>query len=280
MRFKPSGKKVVEMCKYIDDNMYRDDLKEKERNLIFEYLYDIIYLISWHRELFSFEEDCDNFSYFFANQMYDRIYNNELDKIKSVKNYINRALRGRIIYWQQKYKFNEIIEDSKSETKYNYGRYIDTTLYRNTLKEEVSFSNRSQLETLIKGEIKDLPKLIYKVCSLTQYKSDNEMVHKLYMSCLLTMLNQQTYDNESLKILEDRKDNMTLYNAFLPKLKSKRLNEPIILWHLGEDMTSFITLLLNRIKKMFMDSIYLVCKDFDISNDALDSMLLVSNEDR
>ena len=232
MRFeRPIGVKIVDMCKYIDDNIYTVELDEKTKNLIFLYLYHIIYSISMRHNYFYYEPDCDEFSFYLAEKCYWRLVNpkqfeegdNSLPKINSILNYIKSIIRGRILTWQQQDKFSELLEDYHDDEGQTYGNFIDTCQYVNQLRDEIDSTIDIHNEVFL--EIEDLPKLASKVASLTQFKNDKQMVHRLNMSLILSFLNE---------------------------LKG---NKKIICWNLDKGMEDFIKILLNRLKKMFVEKI-------------------------
>ena len=286
MRFIKPNLRVVDMCKYIDDNIYTIELTEQEKNKIYQYLYFIIYAITDNKDVLFYEEDVDSFANFLAEQIYNRLTdprqfgdNPKLDRVVSCKNYINSVLYGRMLVWQQKYKFSEVLEDINFKEENVYGNYIDTALYRSMLKEEKDMADRHNIETLVNGEIQELPKLVMKVCSTTPYRSDDLMVHRLYMSCLLSFLNQVTFDNETQKALDERNESGKLYDYYVTRCRIRTLDSPIILWHLPDSMSDFVKVLLNRIKKMFTEEVYAIVKKFEVDDNTFD-YILASQEKR
>ena len=110
MLFKrPKDLQIVDMCKIVDKLIQQDEWTEKEKDDIVRYLYFIVYSISKKKKYFYNTNDCDDFSIYFAEQLYYRFTNREkgLDKVKSCLNYIKPILYGRILNWQQ--KKNELI---------------------------------------------------------------------------------------------------------------------------------------------------------------------------
>ena len=272
MRFaRPKGKKITELCMVVDSLIKKDSLTKDEEDLMVLYLYHIIYALAKKRDYFYFEEDCDNFSFYLAEKLFYRFTTKDDTKIQvnSCLNYIKKVLYPRIVNWQSQVKFKEVIEDSSNNTGQFMGRYMDTRLYKEELRDAIKWSNRDAIIRFVYSEIAYLPTLIDKVCRNTQYRANPEIQHRLYMSCILSMLNSITLPKY---VIEKSKDVVNEDN-FLLKRTFKNFENSIILWHLGEEMRPFVTLLLNRIRKLFIEKLYLYDSMFDISTQTLDLML-------
>ena len=187
---KIEGLKIVDMCKYVDDNVYRDDLTENDKNLIFKYLYFIVYSISKSHKILYYENDYDNFSMYLAEWLYFRLVNNEqnLPPIKSVKNYVDTVLLKRKIRWQLSEKYKTVFDDYLTEDE-NKKTTLDVNAYMSKLRDEVDSTNTVILSNDIKKEIKDLPALIDKIVEKTAYTLDEQVKHNLSISIMLTFIN-------------------------------------------------------------------------------------------
>ena len=275
---KDKSMRIVDMCKWIDDNIYTKELTDDDRNRIIRYLYFIIHSFCRRRRYFEFENDCDNFSMSFAENMYYRLIDTRqfegeepLDKIISVKNYINKVLSGRIVTWQNSNQYSELLEDTfTTEEKHKFGKYIDTTLYKQELKDSMNVSYKCEMQRAVINAIEDLPNIIHKVCSLTQYKNDSLTVERLYMSCLLSFINWVTLSNTVQTMLDEKKDVSVRYNSLLSKSRVLNFDDNVILWHLDTTMENLIRVLLNRIKKMFIENIYDIRNKIEVSDDLVD----------
>lgn len=276
-------KRPVDKFKYIDDNIYKEDLTQQERNTIIKYLYESIFAICNKQGYFYNIKDSEDFSNWFTMLIYNRLTspkqfgeNPTLTKITSSKNYIVNVMYKKMLYWQQKYKFSELIEDVSEDKNYVFGNYVDMVCYKNNIKDSILSNEQDNISKLVKGEIEELPRLINRICRLTPYKNDDRMVHNLTMTCLLNMLNYVTVDNKTLETIEDSvvKSKEKLIN----KSRNRSRDDDIILWGIDDSMTSFVKVLLNRIKIMFSNNVYEICKKFDIDDDMLNAMLISNNE--
>lgn len=237
--------KIVDMCKYVDENVYRDDLTENDKNLIFKYLYFIVYSISKAHKILYYESDYDNFAIYLAEWLYFRLVNNEqnLPPIKSVKNYVDTVLLKRKIRWQLSEKYNTVFDDYLAEDD-NKNKTFDVNAYMSKLRDEVDSTNTVILSNDVKKEIKDLPALIDKVVEKTAYTLDEQVKHNLSISIMLTFINSLNKKND------------------------------VICWHLDSAMfKDYVLLLLRRVKRAFVENVnYLKTKN-EVCEDIVCSML-------
>ena len=67
---RPKDVTITAMCIYIDDHIYNGDYNEE---LVFEYLYHIVYSLSCKDKFFSRFEDYDAFALFCATKIFMRL---------------------------------------------------------------------------------------------------------------------------------------------------------------------------------------------------------------
>ena len=279
MRFaRPQNVRVVDMCKYIDDTVYKKELSESEKDKIYLYLYHIIYsLCAWHK-YFQFEQDGDDFAASLAENIYFRLLderqfgeNPQLEPIRNCLNYIKSIMGVRIIAWQKDHKFIEVLEDYHRSTEFEYGNFIDTFLYREEIRDNLSGCDRDKIAKLVFSEIEDLPKLIDKVCKLTQFRGDASIRRNLYISCALSFLNYVTLSNKDLEKLEG--SNESYYESFITRCRLRNIDDTIILWHLDKGMESMVKVLLNRVKIMFANKLHEITINYSWSDKYIDHLL-------
>lgn len=235
---------IVDMCKYIDDNVYKGELSEEEKNLIYKYLYFIVYSISKAHKYLHYEKDYDDFSMYFAEWLYFRLINNDanLPQIVSIKNYVDYVLQLRIIRWQSSDKY-KILFDAYDDDGNLLSNSLDTKMCVSQIKEEMDSANKGLVCEDIKKEISHLPKLIDEIVEHTQYKLDKAMRHRLSVSLLLSFINLTNGKKE------------------------------IILWHLSPTLSDYVKVLLNRVKRAFVDDVnYLKSKD-EVCEDIIYSLI-------
>ncbi len=280
MLFKrPKDLQIVDMCKIVDKLIHQDTLNENEKDDVIRYLYFIIYSISKNREYFYNSKDCDDFSIYLAEQLYWRFTDKDKEQIVSCRNYIDGILYGRILNWQQSDKFRELLEDSNSDEKYNLGRYIDVNAYKEQIRDEVCASDRDKIATLIFSEIENLPKIVENVSNHTQYKLDKTTTNNLYISCLLSLINGITLNIKLEEQIQEKVENGTIRDRYVITNRLKNLENSVILWHLEDEYTDVIKVLINRVKVMFIESINNVVRKYEVSPDILDAMLSTNGGD-
>lgn len=278
MLFKrPKDLRIVDMCQIVDKLIQQDEWTEKEKDDIVRYLYFIIYSISKKKNYFHNVNDCDDFSIYFAEQLYYRFTSRDrgLDKIVSCLNYIKPILYGRILNWQQNDKFIELLEDCNSTEKYNLGHYIDPIAYKEQIKDEIDYNGRDVLIKSIKSEIESLPKLVKKVCSLTQFKNDKVITNNLHISVLLSLLNGITLVSKLEENIKQKRENNTLRDNYLIENRLKNINDSIILWHLDDTYKDIVKVLINRVKVMFSESLHNIGRNWEVTPEILDAMISI-----
>lgn len=236
--------RIVDMSKYIDENVYREDLTDDEKNLIYKYLYFIVYSIAKAHKYLHYEKDYDNFALYFAEWLYFRLISNEdnLPPIISIKNYVDKVLYLRIIRWQQSDK-DELLFDTYDDDGNLVANSLDTKSCATQMCEDLNMANSYLVRENIKKEIMQLPQLIDNIVEHTQFRLDKGMKHRLSISVLLSFINIMNGKDE------------------------------IILWHLSPSLKDFIKVLLNRVRRSFVDNVnYLRSKD-DVCEDIIYSMV-------
>ena len=238
------GVTIVDMCIYIDDNVYTKELTEEDKNLIYKYLYFIVYSISKAHKYLHYEKDYDDFALYFAEWLYFRLVENpdNLPPIVSIKNYVENVLYLRIIRWQStdKYKVTFDVYDDNGNLVANS---LDSKMCVDSLRDELNSCNTALIREDVKKEISQLPRLIEWVVTHTAYKRDKAMQHRLSVSLMLSLIN----------------------NA--------KGNKDIILWHLPNTQESLVKVLLRRVRRDFIDNVnYLRTKD-EVCEDIIYSLI-------
>lgn len=280
MLFKrPKDLQIVDMCQIVDKLIRQDTLNDNEKDDIIRYLYFIIYSMSKNRNYFYNSNDCDDFSIYLAEQLYYRFTNKNKEQVISCRNYIDGILYGRILNWQQSDKFNELLEDGNSDTKYNLGRYIDVQAYKEQIREEIGASDRDRLSKLVIDVINDMPNLIKNISNHTQFKLDKDVSNKLYISCLLSLINGITLNIKLEEKIKDKSENGSIKGNYIIRNRLKNLEDSIILWHLSDDFIDIVKVLINRIRIMFIASVEKAIKEVEITPDMLDAMISINGGD-
>lgn len=187
--------KYVDMCIYIDNTAYTD---EHNADTIFEYLQCIIYALAVKKRFFYTEKDYDNYSIYVAEQIYLRLIsprqylddNNprKLPKIKSVLNYIKKAMGPLKINYQQD-NFGQIYLEDKSPDIHQE--------IQNQYSQTITTQSHSLLNVEFERYFLDISKTVQNYLKTTIYSNDNVMMHRLFMSCMLSMIKSFTLSNHN-----------------------------------------------------------------------------------
>lgn len=233
--------RYVDMCKYIDDNIYNNTYDETK---VYDYLCYIIQMLAKQNNLFKSTRDYEDFSIYMASKVFLRLVNkrqfeenSSLEKIKSVLNYIKRTINFHRYDYCNEFNLNEPF------------KFDDITTNMDSLKYHISRSvdelNKCEFEVCLQDVIKTTKKFVY---SLPMKKSNTEL-RDIYISCLLTFLNSITLKRVDIQRINSFKRDTSFSVELLIKLYNEE-SQNIILYHLDSSMKPFITVLVRRIKRL------------------------------
>lgn len=95
------------------------------------------------------------------------------------------------------------------------------------MKNRYVSNNRDEIEYHIKSDFDELPTIIKSICERTPYKNDRVMLHRLYVSCLLTFISSLTLSSEKIESLQQKLDSNRLKYEHIIKTFSD--NDEIVL---------------------------------------------------
>lgn len=195
---KPKNLKYTEMAKYFDDNIRREDRND---NLLYEYVYHIVYMLACKARFFPKFEEYDSFALYAASRIYIRVL--KKDNIKSILNYAKATLYPMKVDYQRE-TFSEILNPA-------FDPRINEDNLRSIFEESVQSDYYVGLEEEILDSIRELPSFIHKEVLRTPYKNDKLMCRRLYYSILLSIIKGAILPpNVFDKLLEDSEGNSNL----------------------------------------------------------------------
>ena len=267
--------KYTDMCIYIDKNtplILEKGMYPEIENTIFEYLYHIIYALSYKAMFFKNFEDYDNFALSSACQLYmsmrkklenkgQIIRGKEVVPVKSCLNFIKSILFALKVNYQKE-TFATIFNPEIDQ---------DTSLLEARMKESVRVTYRESLEDSFKDMLSRIPQNIKSLLSESPYRNDKYMIKRLYISCILSLISSVTLPFKERKKI-DAKINV---NSEL-KLFNKAYNinsSETILWHLDSKFTDYVTLLVRIIRKKSSDELEENVHSGDLSEDLIESVI-------
>ena len=263
---KPANVKYTDMCIYIDNNIYRDNLTEDEENTIFEYLYHIALMIARKANYFTRQENYEDFALFFATSIYCRLKNpkqwifdeeaNEpqLPKIRSVLNYMKNVAYPRKVEFEQKF-YSQIMSKGYEEDEKEFVEYSTEYSFSDQLSQSIESLSMVEFNECL-GDIclttkRFLKHIPYKTNSLTWYN--------IYLSCLLTLLNTLILPKREIARLKELKHEVPLMTKIYDNVCRENLDNLVVLYHLDKSMRDYIWVLVQEIK-------HVIAKDLSVKN--------------
>ena len=259
---KPKDVSYTDMCIYVDNNIYKEKYDEQ---LIYEYIYHIIYMLAKKAQFFNTNSYYDDFAIYGANKVYLRFTNvkqyqlkedgtPKLEKIKSVLNYIKTVLYPLKVDFEQSEYCQTISRDAYiDDIPYNFNHILTSTLDTITFCEFNSVLN--DIGKTCKHFLKTIP-----------YKQNSVEWLNIYTSVMLTFLNMVTLSNYRKERIEHLGGTLRLTDNHVIEAFEKEQERDAILFHLPDSMNDYIIVLARQLK-------HIVAKDLtdilhtNISND-------------
>lgn len=267
--------KYTDMCIYIDKNtplILEKGMYPEIENTIFEYLYHILYALSYKAMFFKNFEDYDNFALSSACQLYmsmrkklenkgQIIRGKEVVPVKSCLNFIKSILFALKVNYQKE-TFATIFNPEIDQ---------DTSLLEAQMKESVRVTYRESLEDSFKDMLSRIPQNIKSLLSESPYRNDKYMIKRLYISCILSLISSVTLpfkEREKIDAKVNVNNELKLFN------KAYNINSSeTILWHLDSKFTDYVTLLVRIIRKKSSDELEENVHSGDLSEDLIESVI-------
>lgn len=240
MFFDKPNVKYVDMCIYIDNNVYE---KNHDQELIYQYLYHLCHMFATKRNYFNTVKLNDDFALYAASKYYMRLTNENqfgdnktLEPIKSILNYIKKTLYGIRADFYKEYAYEvpiiDTIEINKlDDFRCSMNRALDS-LYKCDFKFDLGTTHRT-----IHTFLKHIP-----------YKENTPIWNNIYISVLLSLLNSITLPNREIKRVNGFKRAQSINNTIIDDLYQKQLDDCVILFHLNDGMYDYVKVLVNRVR--------------------------------
>lgn len=263
----------VAMCKYFDEHIYDAD---RDDNLLYQYLYHICYMLACKARYFKDMDEYDDFALYISSKLYMKY---PIPTESNVRD-------GKIMIEDDK-RLISILNYTKSvlyPMKVNYQRefYAQVFMYENVgdgdkiieeMKVSIQKDYADELEESVIESLHFVPNIIKKTINETPYKNDKLMCKRLYMSCLLSIVNGMTLSNSTKNKIAKRSDINEREELFIKSLQQERQKQ-IILWHLDETLKDYIRMLVNKIRKDLYRDITQTKNQFSLTDKELDGIML------
>lgn len=274
MMYKKPQIKYTDMAIYIDKHAYDENPSEEVNNLIFEYLYHICQMLAYKARYFQKYRQYEDFALYMATDVFMRlknpkqfIYDNEgnpkLRKIKSILNYIKKVLYAKKVDFEQK-TYDQSFSDSSLNLDSGLGyTFIDSLIDSIDDLERIDF----------KICLESIPKTLNNFFNNLQF-NDKKLLLNLYLSSLLTFINQITpYNSDiqrihSLQLTPDKK--IELYQNLYKRLSL----DDVILFDLDLQYKKLVFVLTNEVKHLLANDLSMITNNAISSESNLKSILV------
>ena len=252
---KPKDIKYTDMCIYIDENIYGNF----DEDLVFQYLFFISRMLSKKEKYFYSEEDLDNFGIYAATYYYLRLVNpkqfdeHNMQKIKSILNYIKSSLYAVKVRFQSMDYAQTISRESFEENNYN----LNNLLYDNL--NDIYISDFKLVMHNISQTCENFLKHIY-------YDENSVEWLNIYISVMLTFLNNITLDKRTINYINNLDNHNYLHGYHINNIYDDNWNSEPVLFHIPSNMSNYIKTLSKEVRNLVAKDLSEIL-DTKVSND-------------
>lgn len=245
---KPKDVRYVDMCIYIDNNIYNGTYDEE---VVFKYLYLLVHMLAIQAGYFKKYSNYDEFSIYAATQLYlrltdprqfevDEAGNPALPKIKSILNYIHCRLYPLKVDFEQSTYYNEGVTSYKENQDDNRYSFNDL-LIKDTNHLHIADFNflLNDIKNTCKHFLKSIP-----------YKENTIEWLNIYTSVMLTLLSSITPDRYGIERMRYLKSGNKYTQSKMNDIYDEANENCTILFHLPDHMYNYITVLARQLKHL------------------------------
>lgn len=245
--------RIVDLCIYVDKYAYSD---QHDREQIFNAIYNIVFSISVKNKLFKNWDDYREFALWYGGNLYSRLTNPRqnlppddpkyLSPIKSILNYIKKTIQLRKVDYQKQFFQQHYCEDVHPEVS----QQIRHDMVSSARNQGVDFIHKevdsyfTTIHRTIKHFLKTIP-----------YAKDPLMSHNIYISCMMTLINQLTLSNQNKHRLGLRQVHGYNVQGFMDQVYKQEVEKSVVCYHIPQSLSNYIRVLVNRIKRLICDDI-------------------------
>ena len=237
---KPNDVTYTQMAIWIDENAYKENVDEDK---LFEYLCHLAYMLAHQAKYFYNSVDYDEFSYYLATVCMMRLKNPKqfnpnsdgeytMTKLKSILNYM------KAIIYPYKVKFQR--EEHKQDS-FNIDPAMSETLFYDKVTQDHYLYSKIEFDVYLNDITRTIKEFLYTL----PFKKDSVDFHNVYISCLLTFLNDIT-----LPVYDKYKP----YKLLIDRLQNN--NTDVLLFHLNKSYESYIRVIVNKFKSKIAEELF------------------------
>jgi len=262
---KPKNVSYTEMAMFFDKHIKKPN---RDDNLLYEYVYHIVYMLANKSKYFHDYQDYDEFSLYAANKIYMRAINQDKTEkpIKSILNYIKAVIYPLKVDYQKE-TYDEVINPEVDDR-------INGERLKNNLHAPILADYREGLMEEVYQQLNYLPKYINEVVQESPYKNDVLIARRLYISVLLSFLNGVTLTNQGIEKLKRREIKMLDTDNTAIKMLEKEKEISTLLWRLDESLINYVEILTNKVRRKFGRDLIEIKKSHELPEEDLKAIMM------
>lgn len=256
---KPKGMKYTDLCKFFDDNMWRED-ETYDEVTCYKYLYCIVYMLALKKKLLKLYNEYDSFVMYATTKIFMGCLKKKrkgLPRIKNILDYTKSCLHFLKILWAKE-EYTQTLNSERNEN-------IDIEAIKNMLRENVSNQYNSQVRNAIIDSFIELPDIIETIVKDSPYSNDKILTNNLKISCTLSLYKTFILNPKMIKSLKSSNTNMNIFEL--------NKNESITLFRLDDSMKDIVILLCNKIRREMGQRIAKAISDNTVDTATIDDIL-------
>ena len=254
----------TDMCIYIDKHIYQDNPDVEK---CYEYMYHIFYSLAVKGRFFNSAKDYDEYALYGATRLFLRYQKRNLNVIKSVLNYVKRILYPTKVEYQAQ-TFNEVFKQDVEED------------VAKVLHDNMTAKARAQKNELMRIEfeyyLKRIQQPIQEFLKQTPYANDVVMLHNIYLSCLLSILNSVTMTEINKARIKNKQSKGLSIDNLLEEIYREERKDSIILYNLDKKLYNYISTLVNKIYAIIREDLCYLLRTNEPSDAILQGILASS----
>ena len=260
---KNDDKRYTMMCKEFDEEFPKPD---RDDNKLYRTMYLVFYMLACKENFFQNNfKYYDDYAQFAATTIYVRFLK-KLEKGERVKSLLNYAKSSQRF-------LKTMFQNQEFETIIDPEHGANTTQLTSDIHDSVVSDYSDGLVEDMEMTLLSINDVIEDVLDESQYCNNKLMRHRIYISCLLTLLNSIILPKELAHLKFGKGKNKNTNDvAYLDALSKEREKSPI-LWNIDSNLTSMVKVIVNKVRKELSDNINECAKDHTLPDDVVDLIL-------
>ena len=264
-------------CIYIDENI-KNIVNTGENPIIekniFTYIAKTCYVLACKERYFDNFSDYEDFSYYAAAELYNVFkskYKNQgtekrgkvIKPIKSSLNFIRDTLYPLKVDYAKRFFADTSSANWSEKNAASKKKEIQDkkqAAIGNFIKGSVESDYSYLIENAVEDSLRQLPNYLREMISESPFKNDAVTCQRLYLSALITFAYRLNISANALEKHSSKKN-------------TGKDNNCILLWHLKDDMKSYVDLLLIKLKERLSDEVKTDINSYSIDETTMDNIL-------